>query len=208
MASSQKDENRVGLYASIVLNTVALYSLITTNRLEPGEWMRALADWQLAIPAVVGLAFITLLNSQIPTKQKEQIVFWKSDNPLPGSQAFTRYLPKDSRIDADTLQERFGPFPSDPFAQNKLWYRIYSTVRDDPAIAVQRRTYLFARDFAVLVLLMLVVFGGIALVQLRSSLLFILYIGALLLQYALAVNAARTTAERWVTTAMAMASAK
>lgn len=208
MARSQKDENRVGLYTALVLNAVALYSLVTTNRIEPGEWMRVLADWQLAIPAVVGLAFITLLNSQIPTKRKEWIVFWARDNPLPGSRAFSWYLTRDSRIDAATLQAHFGPFPTDPFAQNQLWYRIYSTVRDEPAIATQRRIYLFARDYAVLVVLMLVIFGGIALVQLRSPLLFILYTGALLLQYALAVNAARTTAERWITTAMAMASAK
>lgn len=208
LANSQKDENRFGLYAAVVLNTVVLYCLVTSNRVEPERWIDALANWQLAIPAAAGLAFITILNSQISTRQKEWIVFWQWDNPLPGSRAFTHFLQSDSRIDAAQLQSRFGPFPTEPFAQNQLWYRIYSTVRDEPAIATQRRSYLFARDYAVLVVLMLVVLGCIALVQLRSPLLFIIYTGALALQYILAANAARKTAERWVTTAMAMASVK
>jgi len=205
VTESQKDENRLGLYSAVVLNAVVLYALVTTQRVEPAAWMRALANVQLAIPAVLGLGFVTLLNSQLSPKTKERIVFWEWEHPLPGSRAFTWFLPRDHRIDAATLEARFGPFPTEPSDQNRTWYRIYSTVRDEPAIVTMRRTYLFARDYAALVALMLIFFGGIALIQLRSPLHFILYTLALLVQFWLAINAARKTAERWVTTAMAMA---
>jgi len=208
LASSQKDENRIGLYAAVVLNAVVLYSLVTTDRLELNEWVRALTNWHLAIPAVIGLAFITIVNSQISTANKERIVFWKRENPLPGSRAFTEFLVQDPRIDAAALLKRFGPFPTDPFFQNKLWYQIYSTVRDEPAISTQRRTYLFCRDYAVLAVLMMLVFGGIALTQIKSPSLIAIYFGVLVLQFILNVNAARVTAERWVTTAMAIASTR
>jgi len=208
MSSSQKDENRLGLYTAVVLNAVILYCLITTQRIEPGEWLRALADVQLAIPAVVGLAFITLVNSQLSAKAKERLVFWEWSHPLPGSRAFSWFLPRDQRIDAEALAARYGSFPTDPGEQNRLWYRIYSSVRDDPAIASMRRTYLFARDYAALVVLMLVIFGIVAFLQLRSPLHFILYTSFLILQLVLTINSARTTAERWVTTAMAIAASR
>jgi hypothetical protein len=205
VTASQKDENRLVLYLAVILNAVVLYALVTTQKVEPEAWVRALADVQLAIPAVLGLGFVTLLNSQLSHKTKERIVFLEWEHPLPGSRAFTWFLPRDHRINAVALEARFGPFPSDPADQNRTWYRIYSTVRDEPAIATMRRTYLFARDYAALVVLMLIFFGGVALIQLQSPLIFILYTLALLAQLALAINAARKTAERWVTTAMAMA---
>jgi len=206
VTASQKDENRLTLYSAVLLNAVVLYALVTTQKVAPAEWLRALADLQLAIPAVVGLGFVTLLNSQLSPKGKERIVFWEWEHPLPGSRAFSWFLPRDHRIDTAALAARFGPFPTEPAEQNRTWYRIYSTVRDEPAIVTMRRTYLFARDYAALVALMLIFFGGVAIIQLRSPLLFIVYTFALVAQFALAVNAARKTAERWVTTAMAMAS--
>lgn len=208
MANSQKDENRLGLYTALLLNTVALYCLVTTNRVEPSEWVKSLANFQLAIPAVVGLTFVMLLNSLVSTRFKERLVFWEWAHPLPGCRAFSFFLLNDQRIDAAALEQRYGPFPAEAAEQNKAWYRIYTAVRDDPAIVTQRRTYLFARDYAVFLVLMIVIFGAIALVQVRSPLLFIAYIGFLFLQYAIAIRAARVTAERWVTTAMAIAAAK
>jgi len=208
VTNSQKDENRLGLYTALVLNAVVLYCLATTNRFEPNAWLHSLADLQLAIPAVVGLAFVTLLNSLVTSKSKERIVFWDWSNPLPGCRAFTTFLPSDPRIDGDALDARYGPFPTEPLEQNKLWYRIYTSVRDDPAIVAQRRTYLFARDYAVILVLMIMIFGPIAFVQIRSPLLFIAYTAFLLLQYGIAIRSARLTANRWVTTAMAIAAAK
>lgn len=208
MANSQKDENRLGLYAALLANATVLYCLITTHKVEPSAWLQSLANYQLAIPAVVGLAFVTMLNSLVPTKAKERLVFWEWTNPLPGSRAFTSFLPNDPRIDAAALEARFGPFPASPKEQNICWYRIYTSVRDDPAIVTQRRTYLFSRDYAVLLVLMLLVLGPIAFMQIRSPLLCIGYTAFLIVQYAIAVRSARVTADRWVTTAMAIAAAK
>ena len=208
MANSQKDENRLGLYTAVVLNTVVLYCLVTTNRADPNAWVQSLANFQLAIPAVAGLTFVMLINSLVSTKSKERLVFWEWAHPLPGCRAFSTFLLSDQRIDAPALEIRYGPFPADPIEQNKVWYRIYTTVRDDPAIVTQRRTYLFARDYAVLLVLMFIIFGPIAFVQIRSPLLCIAYTAFLVAQYAISVRAARVTAERWVTTAMAIAAAK
>lgn len=208
MANSQKDDNRLGLYTALVLNTVVLYCLVTTNKAEPNTWVQSLANFQLAIPAVAGLAFVMLVNSLVTTKSKERLVFWEWAHPLPGCRAFSTFVMSDPRIDASGLETRYGPFPTHPAEQNTLWYRMYTTVRDDPAIVTQRRTYLFARDYAVLLVLMFIVFGPIAFVQIRSPLLCIAYTAFLITQYAIAIRAARVTAERWVTTAMAIAAAK
>lgn len=205
MAASQKDENRLGLYSAVALNGIILYALVATQKIEPAEWLRAMGNMKLAIPAALGLGFVTLLNSQLSTKTKERIVFWKWEHPLPGSRAFTWFLSRDYRIDSAALEARFGPFPVESADQNRTWYRIYSTVRDEPAIATIRRSYLFARDYAALIVLMLIFFGTIALFRLQSPLTFGIYIAVLATQYCLAVNAARKAAERWVTTAMAMA---
>lgn len=208
VTGSQKDQNRLPLLLILAANAVIFYGLVTTQRVEPETWLVSILAIQTALPVALALALTGVLNSQFSQKAKEVIVFWEWVNPLPGCRAFSELIHDDPRIDAGALEARFGPFPQDPVEQNKRWYRIYSEVRAEFAVVDASRGYLFARDYACFVALMIPIFGGLSLYLIHSPLLCITYMTFLIVQFAFSVRSARTNAVRLVTTAMAIASTK
>lgn len=206
MATTQKDRNSAALYALVALNTAILYGLVTTQRAEPGAWLHALTGIQTFFPTALAVALTGVLNSLLSPHTKARLVFCEWEHPLPGSRAFSHFLARDTRINFDRLQARFGPFPHKPMDQNRRWYEIYRSVDTHPAVADANRAYLFARDYAALVALMLPLYGLVAMLQVGSPLLFILYTAVLLMQLLIASRAARINGARLVTNAMATAS--
>lgn len=79
---------------------------------------------------------------------KERFVHFRWSNPLPGSRAFTHHAAMDTRIDKDALEAKYGLFPTGPSDQNRLFYTIYKTCRDDPAVTGSHRNYLLFRDLS------------------------------------------------------------
>lgn len=156
MVISLKFQNRPLLALVLIANVAVWYVLLATGRADLSVASQMAKDWQMLLPA--GLAVITagILCEQFDDVTKARLVFWRWHNPLPGSQAFTLYGPKDARIDMAHVEQVAGTLPTDPEEQNRVWYRLYKTVRDLPAVAGVHREYLLLRDFSSLLVLILV----------------------------------------------------
>lgn len=207
MAASHKDANKFPLMAVLTVNAVAFWGLVTTQQVDPVAWIGSIqGNLKGSLPIALALVLTGILNSQISPLAKARLVFLDWEHPLPGSQAFTKYMHRDARIDATSLDQKFGPLPTDPQEQNRRWYRIYQTVRDQPSVVDASKGYLFARDYATLIALAILLFGTLSLILIKSPLAYIGYTAALIVQFILAANSARNHAVRLVTNTLAIAS--
>jgi hypothetical protein len=89
-------------------------------------------------------------------------------------------------------------------AQNALWYRLYKTVADDPAISQVHRRYLFTRDYAAGSVLLFITLGLAGFWAIPSRATAAVYAGLLLLQYLLTRQAAKNHGIRFVTSVLAI----
>lgn len=208
MTGSLKSENSPALYALMAGNMIAFYAILKGQELFAGDWIAAVHDLAQALPAGVGLILTGILNAQLSADAKSRIVFLRWRNPLPGCEAFTRHARSDPRVDLSALEEQYGPLPTDPRAQNILWYKLYKTVEREPAVAQAHRAFLFARDYACIALIMLLVLGGAALLQMSPIKVALLYIVGLAFQFVIAGQAARNHGRRFVSTVLAIRSAE
>lgn len=203
MPGSLKGENRVALTGILLLNVGAFFAvanggqLLTLSSLDP----RNLTN---AIPAGIVAVLTGVLSALLPSEMKARLVFLRWNHPLPGTRAFTELGPRDSRVDMEAIRRRYGPLPTEPPAQNALWYRLFNTVEDDSAVRESHKAFLFTRDYCALVVLLLVPLGPLALCTLPSAVAWP-YLGVLLMQALLAGQAARTHGTRLVTTVLARA---
>ena len=129
---------------------------------------------------------------------KARLVFWRWTNPLPGCRVFSNLLKTDPRIDAHALRSKLGEFPTDPHAQNALWFKLYRRHSAAPRVLEAHRVYLLTRDMATIAavfaaLLSATVFSGSVSHRVAS-----LYAFALLLQYIMIANSARNYGNRFV----------
>lgn len=89
---------------------------------------------------------ILVLEGAIPSALRDRLIHLKFKDPLPGTRAFTHIAPNDSRIDLDAIALVHGELPTDPSLQNKLFYKLYSTVADKPSVTSSHKRYLLSRD--------------------------------------------------------------
>jgi hypothetical protein len=143
-----------------------------------------------------------LLNGLISSNQKAILVFWKLKNPLPGSEAFSKYSKTDSRIDRKKLKEIYGTLPKKPSEQNKLWYKIYRKNSSDIIISESHRAFLLARDLTSLCSLF-IVFMGIPVLFICKWPINLYYIVFLIIQYFIVVIGAQNRGRRFVTNVLA-----
>lgn len=153
-------------------------------------------------------ALVLMATMLIPAEGKSAIVFLRIRNILPGHRAFSTYVPRDGRIDAQALRKNVGAFPSDPKEQNKLWYRLYKKVEAEISVTQAHRHYLLFRDLAALSLLLALVSPAVLLfVGLEPSLAAI-SIGLFIVQYVLSAIAARNSGVGFVCNVLALHSVK
>jgi uncharacterized membrane protein YtjA (UPF0391 family) len=91
---------------------------------------------------------VLLLVNVLPHEVKSTLVFWRMSDALPGCRAFTRYGPRDHRIDMVALKKKVGVLPTEPAEQNAEWYKLYKEVAFDPAVHDAHRQFLMYRDMA------------------------------------------------------------
>lgn len=204
MSRSLQDANRAALLLVAAANAVPFYLAVKTDAGLDGEWLGGLTHLPEILPAGLCLVLVGAANAQLTADAKARIVFLRWRHPLPGSEAFTRHAFADPRVDVLTLERNNGPLPTDPRQQNLLWYRLYQSVIDHPAVSQSHREYLFMRDYACLSLLILIAFGTAGLFQFPSRSTALGYIGLLALQYLLVRRAARTHGIELVTTVLAL----
>lgn len=117
--------------------------------LSTGANLSELGSWRLLTTVVVPAAILLVVNV-LPHNVKCMLVYWKPLNWLPGSEAFSKYGPRDPRIDMDALEKSIGPFPTDSLKQNAKWYQLYKQIQNEPEISEAHRNFLMYRDMAVL----------------------------------------------------------
>lgn len=147
-----------------------------------------------------------ILNGLVSADYKARIVYWRYRHPLPGSRAFSVHLERETRADPDRLARRWGPLPSRPAEENRLWYRIYKSVDKDLGIHEAHRAWLFSRDLTACVLLFFGLFGVSTLISDVPSETTGWYLVVLVAQYLVVMIAARNYGVRFVRTVLAVAS--
>ncbi|HVZ99155.1 MAG TPA: hypothetical protein VG841_02435 [Caulobacterales bacterium] len=208
MSATLKDQNRIGLYTAMAANLALYFAMSRWGVLFAGDWAALAGGWLSLLPAGLGLIVVGVLNAQVDAITKAQLVFLRRRDPLPASEAFTRWGPADPRVDMAALATKFGPLPTDPKGQNALWYRLYKSVEDAPAVEHAHREYLFTRDFHFLSALMLIGFGILAVATFVGVGKTLLYLAILLAQFLMTGQAARNHGQRLVCTVLARKAAE
>jgi hypothetical protein len=203
MSDSLKDY-KPALFGLMAANIAFYYAVAQNNAIIAGDWISLAKNLEGILPAGLGLVLTGVINAQLSPEMKARLVFMSWRDPLPGCKAFTCHAQSDARVDVACLELTYGPLPTAPREQNALWYRLYKTIEQDPAIGQVHRAFLFTRDYTSLALMFVIVFGAAGFIQIPSTRVAFIYLGLLLLQFVLAGQAARNHGKRFVTTVLAI----
>lgn len=203
MSDSLKDY-KPALFGLMAANIAFYYAVVQNNAILAGDWIGLAKNLAGVLPAGLGLVLTGVINAQLSPEMKARIVFMSWRDPLPGCKAFTCHAQSDARVDVACLELTYGPLPTAPREQNALWYKLYKTIEQDPAVRQVHRDFLFTRDYTSLALLLVIVLGVAGFIQIPSKWVALIYFGLLLVQFALAGQAARTHGKRFVTTVLAI----
>ena len=151
---------------------------------------------------------VLLIVNVLPHDVKSMLVYWEPLGVLPGCEAFTKYGPRDPRIDMASLKKNVGALPTESNAQNSKWYKLYKQVPNEPEVQEAHKLFLMYRDMAVLSLPL------VALVPLSlnvagvSNSTLALAAGLFVVQYLLTAFSARWSGIRFVCNVLAIHSAR
>ena len=151
---------------------------------------------------------VLLIVNVLPHDVKSMLVYWKPLGVLPGSEAFTKYGPRDPRIDMAALKKNVGALPRESTEQNTKWYKLYKQVPNEPEVQEAHKLFLMYRDMAVLSLpLMALVPLSLNVASVSNSTL-ALAAGLFVVQYLLTALSARWSGIRFVCNVLAIHSAR
>ena len=185
------------------LNFLVLFAAVNTGNLAPPS-VDDVKQWHDLLPAGVGVTFAGVVNGLLSANNKARLVFWRWSNPLPGNFAFSRYAQQDPRIDVVALREIVPAWPSNANDENRLWYRLYKSVENEPAITDAHRHFLLTRDYTAIAFILLTTAGPLGAWLIATPITAIAYVALLLLQYLLAREAAKNYGIRLVTSVLAL----
>src|SRR5437764_2412021 len=120
---SLKSSNLKWLVLLAVLDAVVALFLVSPEMID-GITLTKLAVMRALGTAVLPVV-VLVLTGLLPNNVKTMLVFWKVASPLPGSEAFTKHGPADTRIDMAALKKNVGALPTEPADQNAKWYKLY-----------------------------------------------------------------------------------
>ncbi|MDO3423480.1 hypothetical protein QWT87_01180 [Chryseobacterium sp. APV1] len=196
-----KSKNTTLLWVFLAANIIIILTLIFPKFLEKFDVLL----WTKTIGASIAPIILFLLNGLLSSHQKAIIIFWKLQDPLPGSMAFSELSKKDSRIDAKQLKNTFGNLPKKPSEQNKLWYKIYRKNSTNAVVVGSHRAFLLARDLTSLSFLLMFCMGALALFFIQPVYKYY-YMLFLIMQYFANLINARNRGKRFVTNVLAVES--
>ena len=201
---SLKEQYQWQLWFIIAMNSVFLYGVVKSNVISKDGVVSAIKDFKGLVPIGLALVIATVLNGLISPDMKARLVFLRWNHALPGHRAFTMYAGRDPRIDLSALKTKFGdPLPVDPIEQNQVWYGIYRTMENDPAVRQEHRDFLLTRDYTWLSVIFFVLYGITGMYEIPSMKIGLIYLGILALQYIVVRQAASNYGIRMVTTVLA-----
>lgn len=207
VAKSLKEQNRLQIWIFILINSIVLYGVTQTDVVKFADLCSIFTDMSKLVPVALAIGLATVLNGQLdPNAAKARLVFLRWHDALPGHRAFSRYMQVDSRIDPVHVENLVGsPLPTDAAQQNRVWYRLYKIVENDPAVLQVHGDFLLTRDYTGLSVLFIIFYGTAGLFAAPSRRVAVIYLGVLLLQYLVVRQAASRYGIRMVTTVLARA---
>jgi hypothetical protein len=211
---SLKDQNAWLIRAAMIAHIVA-FAFVSMRPLQligldAKGLMARLQSAALPGSASLGLIVIAslILLGLVPASLRDKLVHLRKSDPLPGCRAFTQVGPRASHVDMDALAKKFGPFPSEPSAQNQLFYRIYRDYRDDVGVLDAHRRYLAARDIGTITAILAAPLPLLSFAITHDGVRSVTYLVALLLIYLLCAVSAKNYSWRMVEHVLALASSR
>lgn len=201
-----KSENFGWLCTLMMLDLVVMCALVVPGLIETATTSRIVMV--RSVTSVLLPIMPLLLVHTLPHLAKARLVFWRWSYPNPGSRAFSVYLYRDDRINAEQLRKNVGAFPSEPREQNARWFSLYKQSENEASVLDAHKSFLLYRDIATVSFLLLIItavafplfgFSGVKTGQ---------AIFVLATQYFLAAAAGRFTGERFICTVLALHSLK
>lgn len=151
---------------------------------------------------------VLLIVNVLPHDVKSMLVYWKPLGVLPGCEAFTKYGPRDPRIDMAALKKNVGALPTESTEQNSKWYKLYKQVPNEPEVQEAHKLFLMYRDMAVLSLLLMALAPLSLSLAGTSNLNLVLAAGLFVVQYLLTALSARWSGIRFVCNVLAIHSTR
>lgn len=203
MAKTLKNEIRPMLVLVLLINLAFFALVLKTNSIVFADVVDATQEWQSLLPAGFGLVVCGVVTELLSPNFKARLVFWRWKNPLPGSEAFSRYAATDQRVDMERLRKKVGNLPTSPEEQNMTWYRLYKKVAERAPVVDAHRSFLFCRDYTAIAVLLLVVLGSVVSWQVRPMTSVCAFLLVLAVQYFVVRIAAVNAGRRLVTNVLA-----
>jgi hypothetical protein len=201
---SLKDQNRWQLWIVLAANTLFLYGIVQSNAIRVGGLRALFADTQNLLPVAFALTITAVINGVLSVSMKNRLVFLRWNCALPGHRAFSQYAKIDPRIEpADLPRLCGGAVPTEAIDQNRVWYQIYKSIENDPAVRQVHRDFLLLRDYTGISALFMACYGLIGLYAIPSLRIALLYVLILIAQYMLVRQAASNYGIEFVTTVLA-----
>ncbi len=208
MAKSLKEQNRWYLWLIIAANFLFLYTVVQANAIETAGLRAVFKNTSSLLPVGFAVIIATVLNGLLSADNKARLVFLRWHYALPGHRAFSRYAKADPRIDLDSLTEMHGSaLPVDPIEQNRVWYRLYKSIENHPAVLQVHLDFLLLRDYAGLAAFFIIFVGAAGLYAIPSLKVGGIYLLVLVIQFIAVRHSAATYGVRMVTTVLAHKSA-
>jgi uncharacterized membrane protein len=209
---SLKEQNAWLLRAALVVHACAfayvVFDPLPLPEIEGAEFLRKVQA--LAAPGTIALALIALtklvLLGLLPAPLRDVLIHWRYPHPLPGARAFTKIGPRDPRVNMDNLRINYGPLPTEPDKQDRLFYSIYKTHADEAGVLDAHKSYLAARDIGTITLILFVLLVPLAFWFVPDHRRVFIYGLALLVACALLCIAAQRYGTRLVQNSLAVAS--
>lgn len=155
---------------------------------------------------LVGIASLVALalTMKMPQRWKDAIVFWRLRNAFCSRRAFSELAQNDYRYRPEELEQRIGPFPTDPAEQRSRWNALYAKYEGLAMVVQMRRQYLLCYEIAALSLFMIA--PMLVLVAIRWSSQELVWMGPCFLigQYIMFVIAARFMGDNLVQAVLAI----
>lgn len=179
---------------------IAVFWVFIISPIDPNRWKQIFDSLTLKDSLFLSISpILTLVLSGIfSATTKARIVYWRYNYPLPGSEAFSIHMAKDHRIDPDALAAKWGPLPTNPKDQNRLWYKIYKIVENDIRVLDSHRDWLLSRDIAAYSVIFLLVFVPSVVGSGTDWKTTLIYAAIMILQYLIILVAARIYGKRFV----------
>jgi hypothetical protein len=149
---SLKSLNMKWLVLLAVADVLAVLFFVAPDLLS-GASLTEVASGRVLSTTVMPVVVLLIVNV-LPHDVKAMLVYWKPLGVLPGCQAFTKYGPRDPRIDMTALKKNVGALPDDPTEQNSKWYKLYKQVANEPEVTEAHKLFLMYRDMAALSLVL------------------------------------------------------